>query len=95
MSGVFGEIISLITSTTAGDIAALKEASGFIGILTAGNSLINNIVWGLPCCFLIILVGIWLTCGNGFIQFSKFGYVMKNTLGLLFKRQDVYKRQVS
>ena len=88
MSGVFGEIISLITSTTAGDIAALKEASGFIGILTAGNSLINNIVWGLPCCFLIILVGIWLTCGNGFIQFSKFGYVMKNTLGLLFKRHS-------
>jgi AGCS family alanine or glycine:cation symporter len=37
---------------------------------------------------LLVGTGIYLTIGTGFVQFSKFGYAMKNTLGKIFKKTE-------
>ena len=49
---------------------------------------LNTVAWlyiFLPCT---ILGGLYLTIRNRGIQFSKFGYTMKNTLGKMFQKQE-------
>ena len=49
---------------------------------------LNNVAWLyilLPCVF---VGGIYMTIGSGAVQFRRFGYAMKNTLGKLFKKQE-------
>ncbi len=49
---------------------------------------LNDFAWMytfLPCA---ILGGFYLTIRNGGIQFTKFGYAMKNTVGKMFKKQE-------
>ena len=49
---------------------------------------LNSVAWLyilLPCVF---IGGIMFTIGNKGIQFSKFGYVMKNTIGKMFKKNE-------
>lgn len=50
-------------------------------------NLLNNIAWGPWMLILLVGTGIYLSKKVGFIQFTKFGYVMKHTLGKLFKKQ--------
>lgn len=52
------------------------------------NSMINDFVWGVPAMVCIIGVGLVLSFRTGFIQFKKFGYALKNTLGKLFIKQE-------
>jgi AGCS family alanine or glycine:cation symporter len=52
------------------------------------NSAINDVVWGIPMLVLLIGAGLFLSIRTGFIQFRKFGYAMKNTLGKLFTKQE-------
>lgn len=57
------------------------------GILTAIqdiNGVISNIVWGPIMLVLLIGTGLLLSIRMGFPQFTRFGYVMKNTIGGLF-----------
>ena len=54
------------------------------GILTAIqdiNGVISNIVWGPIMLVLLIGTGLLLSIRMGFPQFTRFGYVMKNTIG--------------
>ena len=52
------------------------------------NNSINSIVWGPVMLTLLICVGLYITVKTGFLQFKKFGYMMKNTiLGLASKDQ--------
>ena len=60
-----------------------------------GNSFINGIVWGVPMLVLIGGVGILLTIMLKGLQFRKFGYAMKNTIGRLFHRQEAGKGAVT
>ncbi len=53
----------------------------FIDILNK----IDGFVWGLPIIILLVGTGIYLTVGVGFIQFSRIGFWMKNTLGKALK----------
>ena len=49
---------------------------------------LNTVAWlyiFLPCT---ILGGLYLTIRNRGIQFTKFGYTMKNTLGRMFQKQE-------
>ena len=49
---------------------------------------LNTVAWlyiFLPCT---ILGGLYLTIRNRGIQFTKFGYTMKNTLGKMFQKQE-------
>ncbi|MBE6948336.1 MAG: sodium:alanine symporter family protein [Ruminococcaceae bacterium] len=61
---------------------------GFIGVIEKINSTVNGIVWGAPAMICIIGVGILLSVMSKFIQFRKFGYSIKITLGKLFKKSE-------
>ena len=56
---------------------------------------VNGFAWGPWMLILLVGTGIYLSIRVGFIQFSKFGYAMKNTLGKAFKKQDVGKGEVT
>ncbi len=58
-------------------------------------SVINGFAWGPWMLLLLVGTGVYLSIRAGFIQFRKFGYAMKNTLGKAFKKQDVGKGEVS
>ena len=42
---------------------------------------LNGIAWGPWMLLLLVGTGVYLSCRVGFIQFGRFGYAMKNTLG--------------
>ncbi len=49
---------------------------------------INKIVWGPVMLTLLICTGLFLTLRTGFVQFRKFGYMLKNTIfGVFSKKQ--------
>ncbi len=48
------------------------------------NTAINGVVWGPIMLTLLIGTGLLLSIRMGFPQFTKFAYVMKNTIGSLF-----------
>ncbi len=59
------------------------------------NGKINGFVWGLPMMILILGVGIYLSVGCGFPQFSHFIHIMKNTLGKAFEKGEKKEGAVS
>lgn len=56
---------------------------------------LNNIAWGPWMLILLVGTGVYLSIRMGFLQFRKFGYAMKNTLGKLFARQKAGKGEVT
>lgn len=50
------------------------------------NGVINGIVWGWPMLVLLIGTGILMTVVLKGIQFTKFNYIIKNTLFAMFKK---------
>lgn len=55
------------------------------------NGIVNDIVWGVPAMILIIGVGLYLSFRLKFVQITKFGHAMKNTIGKFFiksKKQE-------
>ena len=65
-----------------------REGFNLMETIASINSAINGVVWGLPAMILIVGTGIFMSCGIGFKQFTKFGYVMKNTIGKAFGKQE-------
>lgn len=61
----------------------------FTEIISRLNSVINGMVWGLPMMILIVGTGLYFSIRTNFMQFRKFGYAMKNTIGKAFKRETV------
>lgn len=59
------------------------------------NGAINNFVWGVPAMILIMGVGLYLTVSTRFIQFRKFGYSMKQTLGKIFSKSDAKEGSIT
>ena len=56
---------------------------------------LNGIAWGPWMLILLVGTGIYLSARVGFIQFGKFGYAMKNTVGKLFQKQTAGKGEVT
>lgn len=52
------------------------------------NSSVNNFVWGVPAMICIIGVGLLLTIRTRFLQFRKFGYTFKVTIGRMFRKKE-------
>ncbi len=52
------------------------------------NDVVNGLVWGVPAMVCIIGVGILMTVRTKCIQFRKFPYAMKATLGKIFKKSE-------
>jgi AGCS family alanine or glycine:cation symporter len=63
--------------------------------ITNINSAINGVVWGLPMMVLILGVGVYLSVRTGFIQFTHFGHIMKNTAGKAFEKTEKKEGAVS
>lgn len=59
-----------------------------IDTITTVNSAINGFVWGPVMLALLVGTGIFLTFRTGWIQVRWFGYIMKNTIGSLFRKKD-------
>lgn len=57
-------------------------------VLVRINSAINGIVWGIPMLALLVGGGIVLTMLTRGIQFRKFVYALKNTLGKVFTKVE-------
>ncbi len=60
----------------------------FIEIVTNINNAVNSFAWGPIMLALLVGTGIYLSFRTGFIQVRKFGYIMKNTVGSLFRKSD-------
>lgn len=60
----------------------------FAQIVSDVNGAINGVVWGPIMLTLLIGTGLLLSIRMGFPQFTKFGYVMKNTIGSLFNSKQ-------
>ena len=60
----------------------------FLEIVTSVNGVLNDFAWGPVMLVLLVGTGIFLTIRTGCIQVRRFGYIMKNTVGSLFKKKD-------
>lgn len=58
-----------------------------LSIIEQVNSAVNGFIWGAPAIICIVGVGILLSVRLGFIQFRKFGYALKNTVGKIFQKK--------
>ena len=56
---------------------------------------LNSIAWGPWMLLLLVGTGVYLSCRVGFIQFRKFGYVMKNTLGKIFQKTEAGEGEIT
>ncbi|MDD6072552.1 MAG: sodium:alanine symporter family protein [Clostridiales bacterium] len=59
------------------------------------NGTVNDFVWGVPAMICIIGVGLVLSFRTGFIQFRKFGYALKNSIGRIFKKEEAKKGSIT
>ena len=58
----------------------------FLEIVTKVNGALNSFAWGPIMLLLLVGSGVYLSIRTGFIQVGKFGYIMKNTVGSLFRK---------
>ena len=56
---------------------------------------LNGIAWGPWMLILLVGTGIYLSARVGFIQFAKFGYMLKNTIGKIFSKQTAGAGEVT
>ena len=61
---------------------------GFFDTLMQVNSTVNTIAWVYILLGCVFVGGIFLTVRCRFLQFRKFGYIMRNTLGKMFKKSE-------
>ena len=59
------------------------------------NAVVNNFVWGVPAMVCIIGVGLVLSARTGFIQFRKFGYAIKNSIGRIFTKSEAKEGSIT
>lgn len=59
------------------------------------NAVVNNFVWGVPAMVCIIGVGLVLSARTGFIQFRKFGYALKNSIGRIFTKSEAKEGSIT
>lgn len=56
---------------------------------------LNYIAWGPWMLILLVGTGIYISVRLGFLQFRKFGYAMKNTLGKIFTKQEAGEGEIT
>ena len=66
----------------------MEKIKDFVDIL-------NGYAWGPWMLLLLVGTGVYLSCRVGFIQFRKFGYAMKNTIGKMFKKHEAGEGEVT
>ncbi len=56
---------------------------------------LNGLAWGPWMLLLLVGTGIYLSVRLGFLQFRKFGYTMRNTIGKVFSKQQAGRGEVT
>ena len=56
---------------------------------------LNGIAWGPWMLLLLVGTGVYLSARMGFLQFRKFGYAMKNTIGKVFQKQTAGEGEIT
>ena len=56
---------------------------------------LDDFAWGPVMLILLVGTGVYLSIRSGWLQFSKFGYAMKNTLGKAFSKQQAGRGEVT
>ena len=57
-------------------------------IIEKVNAAVNGVVWGPIMLALLILMGLFLSGATKFLQFRKFFYMVKNTIGSVFSKNQ-------
>ncbi len=60
----------------------------FLDIVSFVNGKVNGVVWGPVMLTLLIGTGLFLSIITGFLQFRKFGFAFKNTIGGVFSKKQ-------
>ncbi len=63
--------------------------------LTEAVKFLNGIAWGPWMLILLVGTGIYLSWRVNFLQFRKFGYTMKHTIGKIFQKQSAGDGEVT
>ena len=58
-------------------------------------SFLNGIAWGPWMLILLVGTGIYYSYKLGFIQFFKFGYALKNTIGKIFTKTEAKEGEIT
>ena len=56
---------------------------------------LNGIAWGPWMLILLVGTGVYMSIRLGFLQFRKFGYAMKNTIGKIFSKQQAGEGEIT
>ena len=56
---------------------------------------LNSFAWGPWMLLLLVGTGVYLTVRVGFLQFRKFGYAMRNTLGKIFQKTEAGEGEIT
>lgn len=67
----------------------------FLDKVVKVNGAVNDVVWGWPAMILILGVGLYLTLRSCGLQFRKFGYAMKETLGKVFHKHSAAEGSIT
>jgi amino acid carrier protein len=67
----------------------IKCEGNMIETISKINSTVNGFIWGVPAMIALMGVGIYLSVRTGFLQLIKFRYIMKTTVGRIFKKRDI------
>ena len=59
------------------------------------NNAINSFVWGPVMLVLLVGTGIYLTIRTNFMSIKKLGYIMRNTLLKIFKKEQVGEGEIT
>ena len=59
------------------------------------NGAVNGFVWGIPAIVCIIGVGILMSVRTKFLQFRKFPYAIKSSVGKIFTKDDSEKGSIT
>ena len=70
------------------EAASIKREEFCLELILQINSFINGIVWGPIMLFLLVGTGVYLTVRCGCLQARKFGFMLRSTLGSLFRKTD-------
>ena len=60
----------------------------FVKTIADVNKVVNGFAWGPVMLLLLVGTGIYLTVLTRGIQVRRFGYILKNTVGMLFSKKD-------
>ena len=56
---------------------------------------VDDFAWGPVMLILLVGTGLYLSIRSGFLQFTRFGYAMRNTVGKIFTKQQAGKGEVT